>query len=85
MGHTFELKWAAYTHFYTEIEAENRFIGLDMYKILTVFKKNCIADSMAGGQAKKGNRETRRERERKEDVSKMGCIHKHTLFHRNRG
>ncbi len=35
---------------------------------------------MAGGQAKKGNRETRRERERKEDVSKMGCIHKHTLF-----
>ncbi len=32
---------------------------------------------MAGGQAKKGNRETRRERERKEDVSKMGCIHTH--------
>ncbi len=49
------------------------------YKILTVFKKNCIADSMAGGQAKKGNRETRRERERKEDVSKMGCIHTHTF------
>ncbi len=38
---------------------------------------------MARGQAKKGNRETRRERERKEDVSKMGCIHTHTLLHRN--
>lgn len=25
---------------------------------------------MVGGQAKKGNRETRRERERKEDISK---------------
>ncbi len=41
------------------------------YKILTVFKK-CIADSMAGGQAKKGKQEMRRERERKEYVSKMG-------------
>ncbi len=46
------------------------------YKILTVFLKNCIADSMVGGQAKKGNRETRRERE---DVNKMGCIHTHTF------
>ncbi len=34
---------------------------------------------MAGGQAKKGNRqEERRERERKEDASKKGCIHTFT-------
>ncbi len=50
------------------------------YKILSILsinKKNCIAVSMAG-HAKKGNRdETRRERERKEYVSKMGCIHTH--------
>ncbi len=39
--------------------------------------KNCIADSMVGGQAKEGNRDTRREREIKEDVSKMGCTHEH--------
>ncbi len=32
------------------------------YKILTVFAKKCMADSIAGGQAKKGNRETRREK-----------------------
>ncbi len=31
MGHTFKLKWAAYTNLYTEIEGENRFIGLDIY------------------------------------------------------
>ncbi len=47
------------------------------YKILTVFLKNYIAETMAGGQTKKGNKETRRERERKEDVGKMGCIHTH--------
>ncbi len=47
------------------------------YKILTVFFfKKCIADSMAGGQAKKGNRETRRERERNEDVrsTQVQCV-----------
>ncbi len=44
------------------------------YKILTVFKKSIAfaKDSMAGGQAKKGKQEMRRERERKEYVSKMG-------------
>ncbi len=34
---------------------------------------------MAGGQAKKRKREMRTERGRKEDVSKMGCIHTHTF------
>ncbi len=40
MGHNFQLKWAAYTHFYTEIEAENRFISLDVsVQILSLKKK----------------------------------------------
>ncbi len=43
---------------------------------LNTLKKKCTADSVAGGQPKKGNRETRREK-RKEDVSEMGCIHTH--------
>ncbi len=50
-----------------------------IYKIVMVFKKNCIADSMEGGQANKENRERRRER--KQDVSKIGC--KLTPLHRN--
>lgn len=55
------------------------FIGLDMCnlcnKILSpksfFSKKNCIADSMAEGQAKKGNRDKKREEKgkEKEDVS----------------
>ncbi len=65
------------------------FIDLDMYpyKILTVFFFIALQTVWQEDKQRKetDRQEERREREIKEDVSKMDCIHTHTLLHRNWG
>ncbi len=42
MGHSFQLKQAAYTSFHTDIEDEHRFIGLDMNPYKMSLEKTSI-------------------------------------------
>ncbi len=84
MGQQFSAKWAAHTHFYTEIEGENRLIGLDMYpyKILTIFKqKHCRQYDRRTSKERKQRDEKRKGKERKMSVKWATHTHTHTHTH----
>ncbi len=73
-----------HTHFYTEIEGENRLIGLDMYlyKILTAFKKIALQTVWQEDKQRKET-ERREEKGKERKMSVKWAAYTHTLLHRN--